>query len=324
MDRDDLVLFERSLSDATDRNTGIALDAALDGLGWEDALADDRRAAVSVLFELQGRTGATSSALGQVMAHALGLADGQERTRGAVLPIVGGCEPPGLVVGDRLRVDGLAAAGPVDRPSVLIVASRSGETTAHLVPTASLERRAVLGVDPDLGLLRLTGDVDIGPPGPGVDLAPGAWATAVALGRLAIAHQLVGASMAMLELACEHARARIQFDRPIATFQAVRHRLAETLVAVAQAEAMLDGAWLDPTPDASAMAKAVAGRQAKTAARHCQQVLAGIGFTVEHPFHRYLRRTLVLDALLGTAASLTTALGTELIERRQLPPLLPL
>jgi len=90
------------------------------------------------------------------------------------------------------------------------------------------------------------------------------------------------------------------------------------------AEAMLEAAWLDPTPDASAMAKAVAGRQAKTTARHCQQVLAGIGFTVEHTFHRYLRRTLALDALLGTAASLTTALGDELVDHRRLPPLLPL
>ncbi len=72
------------------------------------------------------------------------------------------------------------------------------------------------------------------------------------------------------------------------------------------------------------MAKAVAGRQARTTARHCQQVLAGIGFTIEHPLHRYVRRTLVLDALLGSAASLTTSLGTELIDDRQLPPLLPL
>ena len=74
----------------------------------------------------------------------------------------------------------------------------------------------------------------------------------------------------------------------------------------------------------TSMAKAVAGRQARTAARHCQQVLAGIGFTVEHPFHRYVRRMLVLDVLLGTSASLTTAFGVELIDRRELPPLLPL
>jgi alkylation response protein AidB-like acyl-CoA dehydrogenase len=128
----------------------------------------------------------------------------------------------------------------------------------------------------------------------------------------------------MLELAGDHARSRIQFDRPIATFQAVRHRLAESLVAVETASAMLDAAWLDRTPTMTSMAKAVAGRQARTVSRHCQQVLAGIGFTVEHPFHRYVRRILVLDVLLGTSASLTTALGAELVERRRLPPLLPL
>ena len=114
-----------------------------------------------------------------------------------------------------------------------------------------------------------------------------------------------GAATTMLDLACEHALGRIQFDRPIASFQAVRHRLAETLVAVTMGEAMVDAAWLDPTAAMAAMAKAVAGRQAKTAARHCQQVLAGIGFTDEYPFHRYVRRALLLDALLGTAASLT-------------------
>ncbi|MGO8870354.1 MAG: acyl-CoA dehydrogenase family protein, partial [Acidimicrobiales bacterium] len=223
----------------------------------------------------------------------------------------------------RLRVDGLAPAGLADRPSAMVVASAGdGSTTACTVPTSSLELRAVGGVDPELGLLEVTGDIDLA--GPGTDVPAATWAGAVALGRLAVAHELVGASRAMLDLACDHARGRIQFDRPIASFQAVRHRLAETLVAISMAEAMLDAAWLDATPETSSMAKAVAGRQAKTTARHCQQVLAGIGFTVEHPFHRYVRRTLVLDALLGTAASLTTSLGAELIDRRRLPHLLPL
>ena len=72
------------------------------------------------------------------------------------------------------------------------------------------------------------------------------------------------------------------------------------------------------------MAKAVAGREARTAARHCQQVLAGIGFTTEHPFHLYFRRVLVLDALFGTSRTLTRALGDDLLATRQLPPLLPL
>ncbi len=323
MDGDDLVLFERSLRDATGRATGAALDAALDDLGWVDALADDERSAVSLLFGLQGEACLTSSALSLVIAHALGPPDGSATGPATVLPAVGVSVPPGTVDGGRLHVDGLSPASLAGQTSALVVASTGSDgTTACTVPTASLEMLPVAGVDPDLELLRVTGDVDA--TGQWVDLPAGAWEAAIALGRLAVAHELVGASQAMLDLACEHARGRIQFDRPISSFQAVRHRLAETLVAVAMAEAMLDAAWLDPGPETSAMAKAVAGRQAKTAAKHCQQVLAGIGFTVEHPFHRYVRRTLVLDALLGTAASLTMSLGSELIELRQLPPLLPL
>ncbi len=90
------------------------------------------------------------------------------------------------------------------------------------------------------------------------------------------------------------------------------------------AEAVLDAAWLDGSPGTAAMAKAVAGRTARTTARHCQQVLAGIGFTTEHPLHLYVRRTPVLDGLFGGASTLTRALGHQLIEGRQLPALLPL
>ena len=69
------------------------------------------------------------------------------------------------------------------------------------------------------------------------------------------------------------------------------------------------------------MAKALAGRGARTAARHCQQVLAGIGFTTEHRFHHYVRRVLVLDQLFGAGRSLTRGLGRELLATRSLPPL---
>jgi alkylation response protein AidB-like acyl-CoA dehydrogenase len=53
-------------------------------------------------------------------------------------------------------------------------------------------------------------------------------------------------------------------------------------------------------------------------------VLAGIGFTTEHPFHRYLRRVLVLDQLFGSARSLTKDLGESIVASRRLPYLLPL
>jgi alkylation response protein AidB-like acyl-CoA dehydrogenase len=128
----------------------------------------------------------------------------------------------------------------------------------------------------------------------------------------------------MLELGCDHALERVQFGQPIATFQAVRHRLADTLVAIETAEAALSAAWEDESPQTAAMAKALAGKAARTASRHGQQVLAGIGFTTEHPFHRFVRRVLVLDELFGAARTLTRTLGDDLLRTRQLPPPLPL
>jgi hypothetical protein len=53
-------------------------------------------------------------------------------------------------------------------------------------------------------------------------------------------------------------------------------------------------------------------------------VLAGIGFTTEHDLHRYIRRTLVLDALFGDARTLARQIGADLIEAGRLPSILPL
>jgi alkylation response protein AidB-like acyl-CoA dehydrogenase len=59
-------------------------------------------------------------------------------------------------------------------------------------------------------------------------------------------------------------------------------------------------------------------------ARHCQQVLAGIGFTTEHDLHRFVRRTIVLDQLLGAGSVLTRRLGGEVLATKSLPASLPL
>ena len=116
----------------------------------------------------------------------------------------------------------------------------------------------------------------------------------------------------------------MQFGRPIGSFQAVRHRLAESLIALEAADSLLAAAWDDPSPVLAAMAKGMAGRAARTAARHCQQVLAGIGFTAEHPFHRFFRRVVVLDQLLGAGTALTRQLGTDVLATGTLPPAFPL
>jgi alkylation response protein AidB-like acyl-CoA dehydrogenase len=256
------------------------------------------------------------------VASGLGLA--LELSTAVVLPALDRWDPPGSFDGHVLDVTGLANDALARSEAALVVVARRGTIVAATVPTSSLEVRAVAGLDPELGLLEVTTPRDGTGLVPEVPLDPERWRSAVALARLAIAHELVGASRQMLELAREHALTRIQFGRPIASFQAIRHRLAETLVAIEMADAVADAAWLDGSWETAAMAKAVAGRAARTTSRHCQQVLAGIGFTTEHPLHRYIRRTLVLDGLFGTATTLTRALGHEVIERRQLPPLLPL
>jgi hypothetical protein len=310
---EDLELFERSLRFATEQHAGEALDAVVAELGWHDALSFDVRAAVSRLFELQGEAGATSSALDHVVAFAIGRElDG---STSVALPAVGRCDAPGLLEHGRIAVRGLASA---IRPLTVVVAGAGDRHVAAVVDTSALDLRPVRGVDPWIGLVEVHGEVGVD------DMQPVDWAGAVALGQLAVAHELVGASRKALALAREHALERIQFGQPIARFQAVRHRLAETLVALETATAVLDAAWRDQSPVTAAMAKATAGRSARTVARHCQQVLAGIGFTTEHDLHRSVRRILVLDQLFGSHTSLTQRLGEDLLSTRTLPRVLPL
>jgi len=134
----------------------------------------------------------------------------------------------------------------------------------------------------------------------------------IAAGRHALGWWLVGASRAMLSLARQHALDRSQFGRPVASFQAIRHRLAETLVAIEGAEATLVAAAAEPDDLSFLLAKAAAGQAALTATRHCQQVLGGIGFTAEHALHRHVKRALVLDAMLGSSRELTREAGAVL------------
>lgn len=139
--------------------------------------------------------------------------------------------------------------------------------------------------------------------------------------RRAVGWWLVGSARAMLVLARRHAVDRVQFGKRIAAFQAVRHRLAETLVAIEGAEATLILPGTD-NPDLTAMlAKAAAGKAALTAAKHCQQVLGGIGFTAEHELHRHVKRALVLDGLLGSSRELTRKAGAGLRARGSAPRL---
>jgi Acyl-CoA dehydrogenase, C-terminal domain len=314
MEDDELALFAGTVTRATDTASGEALDRALEDLGWRDALAADRRAAISLLFDAAGRANATSSALEWLLADALGVAP----DTAVVLPRFRTSSPPGLVQSGRCAVSGLGAAALRDHSKALVVATTGEGSVALDVPVDALALRPVAGIDPALGLLDVSGDVEAGPSSH--PISPSEWDGAIALGQLALSHELIGAARTMLELARQHATERVQFGRPIAMFQAVRHRLADSLVAIEAADSLLAGAWEEPTPVLAAMAKGMAGRGARTAAKHCQQVLAGIGFTAEHPFHRFYRRVVVLDQLLGAGSVLTRQLGTDVLATGTLPP----
>lgn len=306
MEREERALFAKGVQDAVARSTGSELDHALAAQGWTDALTLDAQTAVSVLFEAQGRANATSGALDIVLSHGLGVEPGL-----VVLPPLGQTEPPGRADGDTIAVRGLVTAA--DEVPMHVVSSGGSLATVD-----GLSRRVIRGLDPVLGLVEVTGACT------STTMRSVGWEGAVAAGQRALGHQLVGAAAAMLDLAREHALERIQFDVPIASFQAVRHRLADSLVAVESARSAIDAAWEAGSPFDGAVAKAIAGRSARLVARHAQQVLAGIGFTVEHPLHRYVRRVRVLDGLLGDARSLTREVGERLLRERGLPAILPL
>jgi hypothetical protein len=314
MDAEDRALFDRSLRHATASHTGEDLDGELDELGWGDALAVDPETAVALLFEHQGFANATSTALDRVLTEALGTDHDA-----MVLPALSRTDPPGT--GATVRGLGTATLGRA-KTAAVVTTTEGVALTVLRVDAADLELRPVGGIDPALGLVEVTGDAKAGVEATPLD--PDLWEAAVAAGQRALAHELVGASRAMLALAREHAVERIQFGVPIASFQAVRHKLAESFVAVEAAAAALDAAWLDGSPLAAALAKAIAGRNGRTVARHAQQVLAGIGFTTEHDLHKHLRRTYALDGLLGDARTLTIQLGEQLLASRQVPSLLPL
>lgn len=325
---EDLELFERSLAHATASASGAALDAELDALGWADALALDPQAAIDTLFTLQGANNSTSGALDRVIIDALFGPEDGEVGHAIVLPRLGTGTPPAVLLGEQLRVDGLATGALSSSDSVVVVAVvdshdevEDGESVAVTVEKAPLSIEPVRGMDSTLGLSRVHGDLVLPA---GSVIAPVPWDAALARGRLALSHELVGASRTMLELARTHALERIQFGVPISSFQAVRHRLAEALVAIEAAAASCDGAWSDATPFTAMVAKATAGRSTRIVARHTQQVLAGVGFTAEHALHYHVKRALVLDQFLGDTKALTRGVGATLMAADAVPDLLPL
>lgn len=127
------------------------------------------------------------------------------------------------------------------------------------------------------------------------------------VGTVLLAAEQVGACQHLLYLAVEYAKTRLQFGRPIGSFQAVKHRLADLLVDVEHARSTAyHAAWAltDGTDDpglAASIAAATCSSALSQVARDTIQTLGGIGFTWEHQAHLYFKRASTDAALLGSA-----------------------
>ena len=124
--------------------------------------------------------------------------------------------------------------------------------------------------------------------------------------HLALAAESVGAAQRLLELTVEHLLTREQFGRPLGSFQALRHRIADLTVLV---EAATSTIWYAAQPDSdlavnAPLAKAVASDAFVTVAGECLQLHGGIGFTWEHDLHLYFKRAWTTALLHGDNASL--------------------
>jgi hypothetical protein len=120
------------------------------------------------------------------------------------------------------------------------------------------------------------------------------------IGVLACAAELLGAGRAMLDLTVEYAKQRTQFGRPIGTFQAVKHQLADVLVGLELARPLLYGAALSGSARDISAAKVAATLAADRSAKAALQVHGAIGYTQEYELARFLTRVRALRSSWGT------------------------
>jgi len=141
-----------------------------------------------------------------------------------------------------------------------------------------------------------------------LDLSPQARAQARAAYRLALVGELIGAGQASLQMARNYACERVQFGKPIGSYQAIKHQLANAWMAMdnARLAALYAAAALDgDLPDwrfACAAAELTAIEGAQQTTRTSIQVLGGMGFTWEHDAHLYLKRVQHVATRLGGAS----------------------
>jgi len=184
--------------------------------------------------------------------------------------------------------------------------------TLVAIDADEVARTAVTSLDLTRPLADLTFDTaagrPLGPAGPAVERA-------LTVGAALLAAEQLGVALWCLDTTVEYVKTRRQFARPIGSYQAIKHRLADLWVAITEARAVSRYAadclaTDDPdTPVAAALAQAYCAPVAVKAAEEAVQLHGGIGFTWEHPVHLYLKRAKSAAVALGSSDRHRTAIA---------------
>ncbi|MGB3486035.1 MAG: acyl-CoA dehydrogenase [Mycobacterium sp.] len=121
------------------------------------------------------------------------------------------------------------------------------------------------------------------------------------MAALLLAAEAVGAATRALELTVDYSKERVQFGRPIGSFQALKHRMADMYVKVQTAGAVVDEAIREPSPSAAALAFVIASEAFADVAGEAIQMHGGIAITAEHDIQLYFKRSHSTAQLLGPA-----------------------
>ncbi|MGI9578835.1 MAG: acyl-CoA dehydrogenase family protein [Microthrixaceae bacterium] len=186
---------------------------------------------------------------------------------------------------------------------VLVPARTQAGIQSFLIQSPRAEAEPGLDVTRNIGRLELdeTPAELVGPDGDHSEI----WRRVADDGAIALAAELLGCMQASFDLAVEYAKVRVQFDRPIATFQATKHKAAELLERIELTRVGVHyAAWASDAEDpvraeAAAMVKAFAGRAATEVTGEGIQIHGGVGFTWECDAHLHYRRSKSNDLLLG-------------------------
>jgi alkylation response protein AidB-like acyl-CoA dehydrogenase len=114
-----------------------------------------------------------------------------------------------------------------------------------------------------------------------------------------LAAEQIGAATRCLDLTVEYTKDRVQFGRPIGSFQALKHRMADLYVAVQSARAVVNDAIAEPSPTSAALARVAASEAFSKVAAEAVQMHGGIAITWEHDIQLYFKRAHGSSELLG-------------------------